>query len=200
MNTLRRYIIWLSRISHCRGFGVQSPSAYRFIRYVVSEHYPYYAYSSLRRQLPHLDWLLRKKMELYLRIANHCQAPQMISHSDGTHDATLQSYISSGCRKTTLISIGHGSSTTPRHNDTTQPQLVRICPTEGCEDTLHSVLSRISDDTLLIIEDIKTSDRARRMWQSLTLDPHATVTYDLYYLGIASFNHKMHKTNYIVNF
>ena len=41
--------VWLSRINHCRGFGVQSPSAYAFIRYVVNEHYPYYAYEDLRK-------------------------------------------------------------------------------------------------------------------------------------------------------
>ena len=36
---------WLCRCKYCRGFGVQSPSAYSFIRYVINEHYPYYAYS-----------------------------------------------------------------------------------------------------------------------------------------------------------
>ena len=50
MNPIKRYIIWLRRMSYSRGFGVQSPSAYRFIRYVISEHYPYYAYADLRKK------------------------------------------------------------------------------------------------------------------------------------------------------
>ena len=42
---------WLRRCGCNRGFGVQSPSAYAFIRYVINEHYPYYAYQELRNGL-----------------------------------------------------------------------------------------------------------------------------------------------------
>ena len=44
---LKRWSIWLRRAKYSRGFGVQSPSAYQFIRYVLTEHYPYYAYQPL---------------------------------------------------------------------------------------------------------------------------------------------------------
>ncbi len=46
---------WLRRCGYCRGFGVQSPSAYSFIRYVINEHYPYYAYQELQEQFPQLN-------------------------------------------------------------------------------------------------------------------------------------------------
>ena len=42
---VKRLCVWLMRIGYCRGFGIQSPSAYAFVRYVINEHYPYYAYS-----------------------------------------------------------------------------------------------------------------------------------------------------------
>ena len=41
---------WIRRIAYCRGFGVQSPSAYSFIRYVINEHYPYYAFDELNEK------------------------------------------------------------------------------------------------------------------------------------------------------
>ena len=53
MTSLPRWLVWLSRIHHCRGFGIQSPTDYAFVRYVVNEHWPYYAYDELhegRRQ------------------------------------------------------------------------------------------------------------------------------------------------------
>ena len=46
---------WFRRCGYSRGFGVQSPSAYSFIRYVINEHYPYYAYQELQEQLPQLN-------------------------------------------------------------------------------------------------------------------------------------------------
>ena len=49
---VQRYLHWLRRIKYCRGFGVQSPSAYRFIRYVINEHYPYYGTLFSCSQLP----------------------------------------------------------------------------------------------------------------------------------------------------
>ena len=63
-------LLWLRRIRHSRGFGVQSPTAYSFIRYVINEHYPYYAYSELAEQFPSTGWCERKLFRLYLRIAS----------------------------------------------------------------------------------------------------------------------------------
>ena len=91
MNKLKRYFRWLCRIGYCRGFGVQSPSAYRFIRYVINEHYPYYAYSDLRSELPDVSWLERKRMELYFRIANFRQAGTWLCYGGDT--ALLKRYV-----------------------------------------------------------------------------------------------------------
>ena len=57
---LERLWIWLTRLTRCRGFGIQSPSAYSFVRYVVNEHYPYYAYADLTNSHPQLGKRSRK--------------------------------------------------------------------------------------------------------------------------------------------
>ena len=44
MNRARRILTWIRRIRHCRGFGIQSPTDYRFVRNVINENYPYHAY------------------------------------------------------------------------------------------------------------------------------------------------------------
>ena len=53
---MNRWLVWLSRIHHCRGFGIQSPTDYAFVRYVVNEHWPYYAYDQLTAD----SWLNKK--------------------------------------------------------------------------------------------------------------------------------------------
>ena len=88
MNRLRRLLVWLSRIHQCRGFGIQSPSDYAFVRYVVNEHWPYYAYDVL----PPDDWQRRKLGRLYFRLANWRQ-PSAMQPDD------YQPYWQAGCRK-----------------------------------------------------------------------------------------------------
>ena len=93
---VQRYLHWLRRIKYCRGFGVQSPSAYRFIRYVINEHYPYYAYDELRKELPRLDSLTRKRMELYFRISNFRQASLWLDFCE--RNDVIATYVGRGAR------------------------------------------------------------------------------------------------------
>lgn len=191
---VQRYLHWLRRIKYCRGFGVQSPSAYRFIRYVINEHYPYYAYDELRKELPRLDSLTRKRMELYFRISNYRQASLWLDYS--RRDDTIATYVWRGCNATRVRNIA----------DLQQPvsgyklEVLRICPIAGCESVLAAALKQADDHTLFIIEDIGYNDTAKRMWQKLLESDLTSVSYDLYYLGIAFFDRKRYKANYVVNF
>ena len=73
-NRIVRAWIWLRRIGHCRGFGIQSPWAYSLVRYVINEHYPYYAYERLAKDFPEADAVRRKMGEFFLRLANNAPA------------------------------------------------------------------------------------------------------------------------------
>ena len=90
MNRLHQAWVWLRRIGHCRGFGIQSPTDYRFVRYVVNEHWPYYAY----RQTGLNDSPLRRKLgRLYFRLANHLQPGTVVDLLG------YDEYLRAGCRK-----------------------------------------------------------------------------------------------------
>ena len=65
MKSLSEY---LSRIGKSRGFGIQSPWAYSFVKDVISEKLPYYAYSDIENQ--YLDTREQKKHKLYFRVRN----------------------------------------------------------------------------------------------------------------------------------
>lgn len=191
---VQRYLHWLRRIKYCRGFGVQSPSAYRFIRYVINEHYPYYAYDELRKEMPRLDSLTRKRMELYFRISNYRQASLWLDYS--RRDDTIATYVGRGCHATQVRRITDLRQITADDGI----EVLRICPSAGCEALLEAALQKTDDHTLFIIEDIGYNDTAKRMWQKLLESDLTSVSYDLYYLGIAFFDCKRYKANYVVNF
>lgn len=78
MSLLKRYRSAFIRHHRSAGFGVHSPSAYRFITEVLRERLPYYAYDelrSLRQSLPaegkphHA--ISNKECQMLFRIANH---------------------------------------------------------------------------------------------------------------------------------
>lgn len=191
---VQRYLHWLRRIKYCRGFGVQSPSAYRFIRYVINEHYPYYAYDELRKELPRLDSLTRKRMELYFRVANFRQASLWLDFCE--RNDVIATYVGRGCHATQVRRITDLQQITADD----RIEVLRICPSAGCEALLEAALQKTDDHTLFIIEDIGYNDTAKRMWQKLLESDITSVSYDLYYLGIAFFDRKRYKANYVVNF
>lgn len=191
---VQRYLHWLRRIKYCRGFGVQSPSAYRFIRYVINEHYPYYAYDELRKEMPRLDSLTRKRMELYFRVANFRQASLWLDFCE--RNDVIATYVGRGCHATQVRRITDLRQITADD----RIEVLRICPTAGSEAVLEAALQQADDHTLFIIEDIGYNDTAKRMWQKLLESDITSVSYDLYYLGIAFFDRKRYKNNYIVNF
>lgn len=191
---VQRYLHWLRRIKYCRGFGVQSPSAYRFIRYVINEHYPYYAYDELRNELPRLDSLTRKRMELYFRVSNYRQASLWLDFCE--RNDVIATYVGRGCHATQVRRITDLRQITADD----RIEVLRICPTAGSEAVLEAALQQADDHTLFIIEDIGYNDTAKRMWQKLLESDITSVSYDLYYLGIAFFDRKRYKANYVVNF
>lgn len=172
MNRLRQAFVWLRRIGHCRGFGIQSPTDYRFVRYVISEHWPYYAYEELG---PDDCWLRRKLGLLYFRLANELQ-PHTVIDKLG-----FREYLQAGCRKAQIVDRA----------DVVDMAIVPV------KTDFRLLFGKCNDRSVVVIQDIY---RAPKYWHSIECDPRVTVTYDLYYCGIVFFDPKRVKQNYIINF
>ena len=168
-----RYWVWIKRVTHCRGFGIQSPADYAFVRYVINEHWPYYQYDEIGRDD---DWLTRKLGRLYFRLANWLQ-PDVIT-SDGYRD-----YLQAGCHRAAFGEKG---------------ELVRL----SLEGDYRSVFTSLCDHVrtgrlVLVVEGIW---RDRPFWREIVADKRTGVTFDLYYCGIVMFDKKRVKQNYVINF
>ncbi|MBR6980046.1 MAG: hypothetical protein IKH88_09465 [Prevotella sp.] len=195
MQRWKRALVWLGRIGHCRGFGVQSPTDYRFVRYVINEHAPYYAYDDLSRRLPALDGLTRKMCKLYFRLSNHCQAVYFIDVKPVNEAYGI--YVKAACGKTQKLDL-HLMDEALVPFDT--PFLARA---ECCEDNMgviRHLLEQADDHCVVVVEGIKESRQSKACWKALQAAEQAMVTYDLYYCGIIITTKKRYKKNYIINF
>ena len=171
-NQLKAASVWLRRIGHCRGFGIQSPSDYWLVRYVINEHWPYYQYERLGRND---DWLTRKQGRLCFRIANWRQ-PAVIESS------AFRDYLQAGCRKAVW---GESSE-------------LMVLSLEGdWRSRLSYIYNKVSADSVLVVAGLS---KARDVWREIVNDERAVLTFDLYYCGIVLFDKKRDKKNYIVNF
>ena len=169
---LRYIIVWLSRIGHCRGFGIQSPADYWLVRYVINEHWPYYQYDQVGRGD---DWLTRKLGCLYFRLANWRQPKVIMADS-------YRTYFKAGCRRAVF-----GESS----------ELVLITLEDGWRERLEQLLQRTDERSVLVVEGISKDKEA---WNTIVDNERTGVTFDLYYCGIALFDKKRKKQHYIINF
>lgn len=182
---------WIHRMGYSRGFGVQSPSAYSFIRYVLTEHYPYYAYDELKMRFRSFDHATKKKGRLYFRLANYAQA----SHWFDYHSAEqpYAAYVHEGCRKTVFQAID--GKTIPNAF-----RIARLSMTEDYQAVYEALCKVATDDSILILEGINDNKDTKAFWKRVQESQKATRTYDLFLCGIIVFDTSKHKHHYIVNF
>lgn len=169
---LRYLLTWLCRSGHSRGFGIQSPSDYWLVRYVINEHWPYYQYHELGQ---HDDWLTQKVGRLCFRLANWRQ-PTVITSS------AYREYLHGGCRK---AAFGEGT------------ELVVLALQADWRRQLAAVIDRADERTVLVVDDIR---HHKAQWRELVADGRTVITFDLYYCGIVLFDQKRVKHHYIINF
>ena len=173
---LTRVLVWLSRIHHSRGFGIQSPTDYAFVRYVINEHWPYYAYERLDQLSD--DWLVRKLGRLYFRLANWRQPSVMQVDFYGA-------FWMAGCIKTKMVP------------EVRHIELGRLELTGDYHKEMDIIYNKVNESSVLVIERIWQD---MDFWHEVEKDPRTGVTFDLYYCGIVVFDRRRHKMNYKVNF
>ena len=188
-NRIMRLFVWLGRLHLCRGFGVQSPTDYAFIRYVINEHYPYYAYEELLHQHPGADAISRKLAQFYFRASNYLQ-PSVIVDAHPTNDLYIL-YMHAGCRKARIVDDVTATDTV---------DMMRITLNGNYRDIVEQAFEKSSRTSLLIFEGIKDSADARAFWRQIQKDRRVGVTFDLYYAGVVFLDTDRFKQNYKVNF
>ena len=175
MNQLTRLFVWLSRLHHSRGFGIQSPTDYQLVRYVINEHWPYYRYADLGRND---NWLRHKTGLLCFRLANWRQPHTIVSND-------YADYWQAGCRQAAL---------TQDMPSTVELMLADISEADGLADKLRR---RVDEHSVVVVDGLW---RNKEAWRQLVDNELTTVAFDLYYCGLLTFDPKRTKQHYIINF
>lgn len=174
MDYLKYILIFLSRLRHCMGFGVQSPSDYYFVRNVIYERTPYYAYETLDAKHKACSYMERKKAKLAFRVANFAHPSRVFFV--GEPSALMADYLNAA-RKDGFTTI----------KDTAELQ--RLWQTNGENFPLEG--------DVFIIDDLASG--TNEAWQYLTKQPRM-VSFDLYYMGISIYHERRFSEVHIVNF
>lgn len=196
MYYLERLWIWITRLTCCRGFGIQSPSAYSFVRYVVNEHYPYYAYADLADSFPQLGKREHKLGEFYFRLANFAQANQWLCCGPIPH--WLGPYVQAGCKRTAVVGLQDADLRAIA--STEQPIVVHLLDPLHAEEACLRLLPLLNEQAILMIDGIACSRQARQLWKQLRSYTRTSVTFDLHYCGLVFFDTARPKQHYVINF
>jgi len=104
---------------------------------------------------------------------------------------SLPDYLRAGCRRAAVRSDAADADTA---------DLIVVPATAGGERLFADAVGKTTGRSVLVVTGIKDSRAARRFWRAVAADRRVGVTFDLYYAGVAFFDTKRYKHNYIVNF
>ena len=177
MTPMKRWLIWLSRIHKCQGFGIQSPTDFDFVRTVVNEHGAYYAYDELQAD----NWMQRKLGRLYFRVSNWRQPATILTND-------YQPWFQAGCRSARLSPLT--SHLSPLNIDLARIEIEQYAQ-------LEQIYTHCNQQSVIIVEGIW---RDWQTWHAIEHDTRTGTTFDLYYCGIVFFDTQRYKHNYRINF
>lgn len=187
---IRMFLVWLHRIDKCQGFGVQSPSAYRFIRQVINCHTLYPAYSVLE-EAQKLNRVERKLGRLLYRLSREMgqAAWYMLPQT-----SCLPYYIRCVEQANHLSDVGGAREL--------QAEGRRVLLVDGGTAqavAIDAFMSEAREGDLLVMLDIRAHRSNYSEWLRRAADGRCSVGFDLYYCGILFFD-KRFKQTYVVNF
>lgn len=192
-------LLWLRRFRKRCGYGVHSPFAFSLLQDVVYESLPYYAFSE---QDARLEWRQRFRVRRYLhllfRLTNY-QHPSQIFLSGA--DPLERVFLTAACPGANVIEDGEIQEQATRQGAKTENigESVENAG-ESAEKRLiflgkpdENVLSLLRPGTLLLLANVH---KYKDWWDGLP----KVVGFDLYDLGIAFFDPRYNKQDYIVSF
>lgn len=199
-NRIKRTLVWFARIGCCRGFGIQSPWAYSLVRYVINEHFPYYAYEQLRAAFPGSDAVRRKVDEFLLRLANFVQPSAVVTVTgDMRRFESSKAYLQAGCRSLQIVDAGNTGGKSPVDAVGSIPGQHILYADAAALDigTLRKVLDVMPTGDFVVLDGLWKSKAA---WREAAKDIQGVVTFDMYYCGLIYVDAKRYKQNYKINF
>lgn len=163
----------LLRTPRCAGYGVQSPSAYNFLRKVVRDRRHYDAYNELALKWKE-DECGRARHRFYMRLAAHFQPENWLVTA---RTPIVEDYVMAGCAATSVVA------------DCEKPDVMLIDmadDNDGDDAYIYNkVLARLNVATVLIVENIRNDRKKLDSWRKIIGDDRTGMCFDLFDFGLA---------------
>lgn len=171
----------LVRKPRSRGFGIQSPSIYRFVRYVLDERWPYYAYADLRDALPDLPKRERSKAEMLFRLSN-ASGGALWRLTAGVPEFYAD-YVTAGGRQAQTVRQTDGG-----WPESAGEQEIWMADAADAEPVL-TVLDRITGQkpVCLVLDNIRESAATREMFRRFCVLSEVRTIFDMYDIALFTF-------------
>lgn len=189
---IKRFWIRLCRISHRKGYGIHSPFAFNLVTGVIYERAQYYAYAELAekfaaeaRDYPQRD------LRLLLRLCNDAGPRRGIIICP--ENQAIPAYLKKGCTAcqfTTHAAVPQG--------DAGSIDWAYIGTDADLADALPRLLTLASDRCVIVIRHIYRTPQTAAAWEQLKSDERVRVTFDLYDYGLAYFESRLNKEDYVI--
>ncbi|MBR6338948.1 MAG: hypothetical protein IKR63_02305 [Alloprevotella sp.] len=194
---LKRCAAWLWRMPHRAGYGVHSPYAFQFIRGVVLEREAYYAYKALAAHRAGAA-LSERDDQLLFRLVNFVQP--RLTVSIGSLNPVTKHYLQTACQASRYVSLNSAADLQAVGNEEIG---FLLCDLQDLADLpAESWLSRLSEQAaeggLFCFLNIDASPNAQRLWHQLRALPAVRLSFDLYRIGLLSFERRLSRQDYIV--
>lgn len=189
---IKRFWIRLCRISHRKGYGIHSPFAFNLVTGVIYERAQYYAYGELAekfaaeaRDYPQRD------LRLLMRLCNDARPRRGIIICP--ENQAISAYLKKGCAAcqfTTHAAVTQGY--------TGSIDWAYVGTDADLADALPRLLTLASDRCVIVIRGICRTPQAAAVWEQLKSDERVRVTFDLYDYGLAYFESRLNKEDYVI--
>ena len=200
----RRCLRWLRRFRHRCGYNIHSPFAFNLVTGVIYEQGAYYAYDALKPLRQTLPSKLRERDDrLLLRLINASGAKEAAVVGDGLQMQTA--YLRAGRSSCIIREFSTADLTTSKGNALKMLPL-RVdflyldAPTASWQQAWRIMLPKRGEKAFFVVRGIHRSKEDYAAWQSLIAAPAVRVTFDLYDFGIACFEARFNKENYVINY
>lgn len=190
----KRYFVRLRRIGSGKGFGIQSPSAFRFVTEVVNAPHPADACPPIRDCDKPVSSRQRNLFLLYARMTKDSQAAEV--WNVGEPSDTFRHYVAAACTPTLYRQIEAKACTVFPTDGTLLIRLSHACIDQQlCQQLVEAAPAR----TVLVLEDIYLTPQVLQCWQWITQQPQTGDSFDLFDCGIVFFQKNLFKNHYRVN-
>lgn len=190
MGLIHRYRTALARHHRSRGFGIHSPSAYRFVTRVLRERSPYYAYDNIRAWRKQLiadgvrPMMSNHEAQLLFRIVNHFAPQRVWQVGTGGILPTVAVLLTSSTMRVTLHDrpdevasacerlrgqLGDRVEPSTTVSDTPHPPMILVNALPQDDDDyrlVHDALARWlgEGETVVVMRNLHRDPAMRRLW------------------------------------